>query len=121
MLSVPGSFALITGTNAAAEHAISTEAVAHMVANMIMALGAAIAIANPGPLTGVIFGTNTALPLAGTAYAAGITAATAAPMDPTMGPAIFAGFQAQGAIQKPPAGPTGQTSPGIGCAALLLG
>lgn len=121
MISVPGSFALITGTNAAAEHAASAEAVANMVANMIMALGAAIALANPGPLTGAVFGTQTALPLAGTAYATGITAAAATPIDTAIGLALFAAFQAQGAVQKPPAGPTGQTAPGIGCAALLVG
>jgi hypothetical protein len=121
MLNVPGSFALITGTNTAAEHATSTEATANMVANMIMALGAAIALANPGPITGATLAAQMALPIAGAAYATGIMAAAATPIDATIGAALFAAFQAQGAVQKPPAGPMGQVMPGIGCASLLVG
>ena len=119
MLSVPGAFAINTSGNPANEHVVTSEAVVNIVANMVMALGAAIAISNPGPLTGAALGTATAIPLSYTAYALGITAASIGAIPAPVLAAILAGFAAM--TPKPLGFPTGQAKPGLGCPGFCAG
>jgi hypothetical protein len=108
---VPGSLAISTATNPAAEHAISTEAAVNLISTLLLQIGAAI----PGPLTGAAL--VAAVP---TLVPAIVAAASVAPLLPPTALAIVAAFQA--ATQKPPGVPLqGQLFPGIGCPGTFVG
>lgn len=116
-LSVPGALNIITNGNASTEHVATTESVAHLVGHMVMQLGAAIALANPGPLTGAGLAALVAVAVADPAYALAVAAAAAAPITPLTIAAIATAFGA--GVPKVPSFP--QTQPGIGCSGLIVG
>lgn len=106
---VPGQLSISTLAQPAAEHLITTEAVANLLTLLLpLALAAAVPPAVLAP------------PAAALAVAGALTAAAAAPLDPTVAAALVAAFAA--AVQKPQPTPAlGQSQPGIGCAGLKAG
>lgn len=121
---VPGSLAISTATNPAAEHAISTEAVLNVLSNVFNALGLQLAALGAVPLTGASLGALLVKPACDTTFLPlGVTAAGSQPfasLNPALAAAIVGAFQA--ATQKPPGTPgLGQTSPGVGCSATFVG
>jgi len=121
-INVPGLLSLYSGGNVAAEHAISAEAVVHIVHTVLSILGKAIAATGITPLTGVSLGAIVDPSPAPGPVAATIPAALTKPMDTFVGAAMQVAFSV--APQKTPATftpATGQTMPGIGCAALFIG
>lgn len=119
LLAVPGPMAIGSSGNAPGEHAISTEAMVHVTQWILQLVGAAIATANPGALTGA--GLAPLLTVAATAapIAAAIAGAAPAPINPGVLAAIIGAFVAQ--PQKTLALPTGQATPGIGCSGTFIG
>jgi hypothetical protein len=110
-LLTTGALSISTVGNAAHEHAVSTEAVANIVTNVLMALGAA----NPGPILGAALAG-----IAPTAVATGVSLAALAPLNPLVAAAVQAGFSS--AVQKQAGVPgLGQSLPGIGCPGLMVG
>jgi hypothetical protein len=107
----PGPFSLTTAGNPAAEHVTTAEAVAGILTQLLLALGAA----SPGPIIGAA--------LAGTAPAIVATAMTTAGITPLLPPVAAAVYGAFGAAtQKPPGVPgQGQLLPGLGASGLLTG
>lgn len=107
----PGTISVSSSGQPAAEHAISAEAVANLLASLIVQLG----IQNPGVLTGV--GLAALLPVL---LPAVVAAAAVTPQLPPVALALVAAFAA--ATPKPPAVPgQGQLLPGIGCAGTFVG
>lgn len=110
-IHTPRTLALECTGNPAHEHAISTEAVAGILLQLLLAVGGAF----PGPITGpgLVAAAVTALPAA-------LAAAAVTPLLPTVAVAIQAGFAS--ALQKSPGVPgMGQLHPGIGSPGLLIG
>lgn len=107
----PTAFSISTAGNPAAEHVTTAEAVAGMLTQLLLALGAS----SPGPIIGAA--------LAGTAPAIVATALTAAGITPLLPPVAAALYAAFGAAQqKPPGIPgQGQVAPGLGASGLLTG
>ena len=98
-IAIPGSFAITTSGNPAAEHVATIEAIA----NVLVALGSVVAP-----------------PFTPANVAAAVTQASTTPLAPPVAAAIFGAFSS--AKQKPPAVPgQGQLTPGIGCKGLLAG
>lgn len=107
----PGQLSVSTAGQPAHEHAVSTEAVAGIITQVLIALGSA----NPGPIIGAALGG-----LAPVVVSAALPLAAVTPLLPNVAGAVQAGFAAT--LQKPPGAPgLGQVSPGIGCVGLLLG
>lgn len=109
----PGPLAVSANAQPPAEHVITTEAVVHLMAQVLIALGAT----GVGPITGA------SLVVPGAAegiVAAAIAKAAVQPMLPVLaGPLALLWAAAQ---QKPPGTPAlGQTFPGLGCAGFLAG
>lgn len=119
MLATPGPLAIGAGGNAPGEHVATTESVIHLVQWILQMIGAAIGLANPGPITGATLATQLTLPLTSPSIAGAIAAAAVAPIDPALLSAIVSAFVAQ--PQKTIAPPTGQPQPGIGCAGVFIG
>jgi hypothetical protein len=118
-IGVPGTFALSSLTNPAAEHAMSTEATVSYLLTLLTQIAAGFTLIPPAPpfpggapfaavLTALI-----ASGLASVTSAAGV-------LTPAAGSAIMAKFAA--APQKPPGTPTsGQLAPGIGSSGFFIG
>jgi len=119
MIAVPGPIAIGASGNAPGEHAISTEAAAHMMQWVLQLVGAAIGLANPGPITGATLATQLAIPATTPSFAGAMASAAGAPIAPPVLAAIVAAFLAQ--PQKTVAPPTGQPIPGIGCSGTFIG
>jgi hypothetical protein len=112
-IAVPGTLALSTAANPAAEHVLTVEAFMNLFVNLFPAIIAGLLSPPPADpantfFAAVVTGINAAsVPLTGT-------------LDPRIAGALFTAFTA--ATQKPPAVPgLGQVLPGIGCAGLLSG
>lgn len=106
MLNTPGPLAINTSGNAAGEHAISTEAVANILSQMLLVLGPLFVppiapIAIPGMV------------------AAWFATAAAAPINPIVLAAVTGAFVLQ--PQKVVVPPGGQPIPGIGCPGTFIG
>lgn len=119
LLQVPSTLAVGTvglSINTAAEHVLTTEALFNLLTNLF----AQIAIANPGPLTGVTLSAAYLL-----AAAAGIPLASVSPQVPTIGAALAAAFSSPAMVLAKTnplsVAPGYQTLPGIGCAGFLSG
>ena len=112
-ISCGDALSIVTSSNAAAEHVLTTEAFINLFVNLMIIVGAA---AMP-PFTFVPPPPAPASPIYA-AIAGVLSAATATPQDATVAAALVSAFLAQ--PQKPPA-PAGQLMPGIGCAGLLAG
>lgn len=126
-LAIPGTFAITTSGNPAAEHVATIEAIANVLAQL---LGTISPLITSGlaplvtPAAGAPIGPAIATPIVAALtpaqLATAITAAASAPANPAVAAAIFGAFS--GAQQKPPGVPgQGQLKPGIGCAGLLAG
>jgi hypothetical protein len=111
-LVVPGTYAVSSSAQPAAEHVATTEAVLNIVLSVLQALGTA----NPGP----VLGATLTAPFLGTTAIAGLQLAAVTPLLPTVATAIQGAFAL--AQQKPPAVPSlGQLAPGIGCVGFRAG
>lgn len=132
----PQNFSMMSGSNAAAEHAISTEAVCNLLTQFGLALLAVMAPAYAGAVSAVPtpFPGSPMTPLAApfaaalaaafanpTAVEAAIASAVATPQVPAVAAALVAAFAA--ALPKPAAAVTGgfQPAPGIGCGNTFIG
>jgi len=106
-----GALSLGSSGNPAHEHALSTEALAGILTQFLIALGSSV----PGPVIGAS--------LAGVApvvVATALQLASVTPLLPPVAAGVIAGFAT--ATQKPPGTPAlGQLRPGIGCAGLMIG
>lgn len=107
----PGPLSLLVSGNPAAEHVTTTEAVAGILTQLLIAIGTA----SPGPVIGAA--------LAGAAPAivtAALTLASQTPLLPPVAALLYGLFGA--AIAKPPGVPgQGQLQPGLGVPGLLTG
>lgn len=110
-LAVPGQLSISAGGQPAAEHALSTEALAGILTQLLLAIGTA----NPGPVIGAALGG------AGPGIVASALAlAAVTPLLPPVSGAVQAGFAL--ASNKPPGAPgVGQIAPGLGSAGILIG
>jgi hypothetical protein len=136
-LAVPGLLTIMSSKNVAAEHAVSTEAVANMLAQWGLAIAAlagstytsAISLINTpmagSPLTPIaapFAGAMVAAFGAGTTLATAMTAAAASPLLPNVAAAIQGAFAAQPQKNSATVVPgTGQAFPGIGSQGTLIG
>ena len=110
-LAVPGQLSISAAGQPAHEHACSTEAVANILVQVLLALGAA----NPGPLLGAAL-----TGLAPTAVASALGLAAITPLLPPVALALQGAFAA--AQSKPPGVPgQGQVQPGVGSSGILIG
>lgn len=118
-IAVPGQLSITTGSNPAAEHAVSTEAVYGIIAGVFAQLAVQLALV-PTPITGTALAALFAPPAFSTATLAPGVSFAQVPLLPPLAAAIQAAFATAG--QKPPGVPgQGQLQPGIGCASLLVG
>lgn len=110
-LAVPGQLSISAAGQPAHEHALSTEALAGVLTQLLVAVGAA----NPGPVLGAALAG-----IAPTAVASALALAAVTPLLPPVAAAVQAGFAA--AQPKPHGTPgLGQSAPGIGSAGILIG
>jgi hypothetical protein len=119
LLNTPGPLAIGAGGQAPGEHAISTEACAHMIQHVLQLITAAMAVITPGPITGAQIATAFSIPVSSASFATGVGNASTTAIVPAVLAAIVGAFAVQ--PQKTVAPPTGQPLPGIGCQGTLIG
>ncbi len=119
----PNNLTLMSGSNAAGEHAVSTEAVYNILANWMTAIGLMIAAIPDAMGTGIpiALGALFATP-ATSGLSTSVPIAAVTPIDPLLALAILGAFSS--ALPKDPNTSTlggYQTAPGIGCSSTLIG
>ncbi len=126
IVKLPGPCTLAMGgldQNNAVEHAASTESVVNLLVQVLALVGANIAVANPGPLTGAALApllNALTTPTVQAAIVAAIQAAAVQPQASSIAAALFA------ALATPTAKPAGvpgfgQLQPGLGSQGLVIG
>lgn len=106
---VPGALAISASGSEAAEHLVTTEALANILAAFAISVGAFVPATTP----------TLADPILAGVFAAALSSGSYASFPLTQA-AVFSGFAAH--PPKPPASPTtGQIAPGLGCPGLLAG
>jgi len=115
---VPSTFAVAAGgltINSAVEHVLTTEAFCNLIANVLVAAGAAAVV----PFSWLPPPPSTVSPLYG-AIAAAVALSLTTPQNPGVATALFTAFSTP--TLKPPGTPGfGQLTPGIGSAGFLAG
>lgn len=120
-ISVGESLAISTGTNAAAEHVLTVESLFNILANVIALAFTTWSPTPPMPvpiLTLSLLGAAMTAMFADPLFVPFLLAGATAPLPPLLAAGINAALMMQPQKQM---APLGQTNPGIGCAALLVG